>query len=615
MADKTEEIELGMLSSVNDVGRSSLQLSEVSSPKNSSSTPTEDSLPQSSASWKPRLNHSTSRRRANSSLGTKSSAKDLLLGYVEDAFVNAEGDLRRHQSTASTKTSIRSSSVVSTAPPPGEEKKASGGDQTTIEVDRRTSFLFLNALLDEEAAPDPTVSSETSTPSEGTSSDHIFSTSQSTNESLTNKQMEDMRQTMLQHSKDGTFIALETFKRLFADADEHLVHRIWEKYAVPYSDDGGTTRMIAIDQVCNVWSNTFSETTSSSDKRFDFLVELLDTDCDGNISKDEFVDFLEQSTGDIDVQDKTVFRICVDEIYEEFQEEHGEEKELINLTYQQVRTVLSRLGLDKLMSKDGISGHRTGTELISGNGTTTAAEVDNNSTTNSRAGETSQQKEGEEQFVQHSIQNPMGEHHKHSLYDVSTASSSNLMKMVLSEQQEKSYCCECCTSRHIRKNTSRIVWMIFFFGGLACSMIYKYWRYCNTITNSGPHPEFGWSRPDVKEILGLGVCFARSGSQGSMWCVMCLLWPICRGFLVKMRAIPGLWRIIPFDDRILFHTTAAWSLLFTIVVHVVAHLYNYSRYHVAPEEVWNRSVLGLHSGLDAQPAYWEVALKTLPGLT
>jgi len=157
MADKTEEIELGMLSSVNDVGRSSLQLSEVSSPKNSS-TPTVDSLPQSSASWKPRLNHSTSRRRANSSLGTKSSAKDLLLGYVEDAFVNAEGDLRRHQSTASTKTSIRSSSVVSTAPPPGEEKKASGGDQTTIEVDRRTSFLFLNALLDEEAAPDPTVS-------------------------------------------------------------------------------------------------------------------------------------------------------------------------------------------------------------------------------------------------------------------------------------------------------------------------------------------------------------------------------------------------------------------------------------------------------------------------
>jgi hypothetical protein len=111
MADKTEEIELGMLSSVNDVGRSSLQLSEVSSPKNSS-TPTEDSLPQSSASWKQRLNHSTSRRRANSSLGTKSSAKDLLLGYVEDAFVNAEGDLRRHQSTASTKTSIPSSSVV-----------------------------------------------------------------------------------------------------------------------------------------------------------------------------------------------------------------------------------------------------------------------------------------------------------------------------------------------------------------------------------------------------------------------------------------------------------------------------------------------------------------------
>ena len=127
MADKTEEIELSMLSSVNDVGRSSLQLSEVSSPKNSSSTPTEDSLPQSSASWKPRLNHSTSRRRANSSLGTKSSAKDLLLGYVEDAFVNAEGDLRRHQSTASTKTSIRSSSVVSTAPPPRRRKEGQWG--------------------------------------------------------------------------------------------------------------------------------------------------------------------------------------------------------------------------------------------------------------------------------------------------------------------------------------------------------------------------------------------------------------------------------------------------------------------------------------------------------
>jgi hypothetical protein len=109
----------------------------------------------------------------------------------------------------------------------------------------------------------------------------------------------------------------------------------------------------------------------------------------------------------------------------------------------------------------------------------------------------------------------------------------------------------------------------------------------------------------------------------------------------RLRGVPGLWRVIPFDDRLLFHKVAAllharprrgrgaslseygvlgavsrdktplhkvaaWSLLFCTLVHVAAHLYNYSQYHAAATAVWEKSVLGKESGLDPQPAYWEV---------
>lgn len=152
---------------------------------------------------------------------------------------------------------------------------------------------------------------------------------------------------------------------------------------------------------------------------------------------------------------------------------------------------------------------------------------------------------------------------------------------------------------------SRTVWLTVFFLGMFAVMAYKYSMYCCHLH----------CRPDAFDLMNYGVCFARSGSQGTMWCVFWLLWPVCRNFLVNVRLVPGLWRVIPFDDRILFHKVAAWALLFCTLVHVVAHLYNYSQYSTADTAIWAKSVLGKHSGLDPQPAYWEVALKTLPGLT
>jgi hypothetical protein len=67
-------------------------------------------------------------------------------------------------------------------------------------------------------------------------------------------------------------------------------------------------------------------------------------------------------------------------------------------------------------------------------------------------------------------------------------------------------------------------------------------------------------------------------------------------------------------DKTPLHKVAAWSLLFCTLVHVAAHLYNYSQYHAAATAVWEKSVLGKESGLDPQPAYWEVRRGAMWGL-
>lgn len=105
--------------------------------------------------------------------------------------------------------------------------------------------------------------------------------------------------------------------------------------------------------------------------------------------------------------------------------------------------------------------------------------------------------------------------------------------------------------------------------------------------------------------MNYGVCFARAGSQGTMWCVFWLLWPICRNFLVGLRGVPNLWRVVPFDDRLLFHKVAAWSLIACTLVHVVAHLYNYSQYHTAETAVWENSVLGACQERDAEQPHFK----------
>ena len=498
-------------------------------------------------------------------LRSHSSAKSVMLDNVGNAIMNAEAELRRRQNSAGLQ-------IATSTGAAGVESSPAKS-----EISRRSSSVVSHKNLLDLLLVDGDASQTKETKETKESIDNT-----SVQENIDAIHLAEIRKLLYESALGGQHATKEAFIKLFEAADNHVVDQIWKKYAVKV--DGHEEKMISIDDICNIWVSLLSKHDASA-KRLDFLCTLLDTDADGTISKDEFASFLEESSGKLTI-DQEHFRNTVDIIFEEMRDQQADDVNSSDeysddLTYDEVRMILSELGLDTLIvagdagdAGDGRDGRDGGAGTL-----------------------------------------PRGSH-------VGPTPPKDLPKP--DPTIHKSICCECCTRRYCVQNTVRIVWLAFFFVGMLCSMIYKYWRYCNNITWSQPFlvserdrmpAEWGWTRPDVTNLMGRGVCFARSGSQGTMWCAMCLLWPICRGFLVKLRAIPGAWRVIPFDDRILFHKVAAWSLLFCTAVHVVAHLYNYSLYHVAPEGVWNVSVLGKKSGLDAQPDYWEVALLTLPGTT
>ena len=520
------------------------------------------------------------------SLGSMASSLTKINNIVADTFLEAEQELRRRQSLVLP--ILAAAAVVGAQPATAVDPASPVKEDTKTHITRRiSSYKSMVELLlvdDPTTAADNNLKAKKSAPTLTTTNDAISDNAiRRDSKSIVFDAIHftEMRKSLYENSHDGVHVTKEVFTTSLPNVDKHLVLQIWKHYSIRVHDtEKNRTEeanayteepMIAINDICSVWKKILTKHDSSV-ARLDFLCTLLDTDADGSISKTEFADFLIEASGSLHI-DKAIFHTAVDIIFA------GKDE----LTYAEVRVVLGELGLDKLVSVSSTSDSiREPRETKIDFGTSTSA-----------AGK------------------------KH------LSLSSNM-----SMEDEKTtccLCCECCTRRYSAKNSARIVWMCIFFIGLACNMAFKYWRYCNNNLNSPPSfftdgikgykKEWGWTRPDTTKLMGYGVCFARSGSQGSMWCVCCLLFPICRGFLVRLRAIPGLWRIIPFDDRILFHKVAAWSLLGTVVVHVVAHLYNYSLYHVAPDAVWNTSVLGLNSGLPPQPDYWQVALLTLPGLT
>lgn len=405
-------------------------------------------------------------------------------------------------------------------------------------------------------------------------------------------QLDELREKVLRESEGGV-VTHAVFAAHFEGGDVGLVAQIWKRFAVPVGPS--KSMMIKVDDLCRSWQ-MFYDTSSTNARRLDFLCSLLDTDEDGRISRGEFVDFLAGAQQGVEV-DVAHFRVAVDSIFAFMQDDSegaggGED----DLSYTQLRKVMSSLGLQHLFGGAAMNyesrPHREGRESA-------GSEMSSLSISAIKSSD--------------------------ETADVLFSRYSNLKKKDRVSLDDKGAvgvtCClyrcrslESCSYRSMEANAPRVTWLVLFFIGLLAHVVYKFWRYCG---NGGA---WGGDGQCKTELMGYGVCFARAGSQGTMWCVLCLLWPVCRGFLTRLRSnacccCPRGWlgRIIPFDDRLLFHKVAAWSLVACTAVHVVAHLYNYSKYHVASDAAWNASCLAA-SGLGPRPDYSEVML-TLPGWT
>jgi len=122
-------------------------------------------------------------------------------------------------------------------------------------------------------------------------------------------------------------------------------------------------------------------------------------------------------------------------------------------------------------------------------------------------------------------------------------------------------------------------------------------------------------RPDATGLMGHGVNCARAFGQCAMLNTALLLAAACRRSATWLRAaFPALERVVPFDAAMGGHAVAGAALLVSSVGHVLAHVYNFSRYSAAPTPVWEGSVLGQRSGLPPQPRYADVLLSR-PGWT
>ncbi len=430
------------------------------------------------------------------------------------------------------------------------------------------------------------------------------------------REVQELRDKYTQESQDGVHVSQAVFAEQFKDEDPVLVAQIWNRWAVPVGPE--QVMMITIDDLCHSLQVQIGDPDSAS--RLDFLCRLLDSDEDGHISRAEFIDFLVNSNSNQGVDiDVSHFKAAVDSIFDYMHTEDedagdaqtGDDPD--DLTYAQIRIVMQSMGLHHLFGPDR-------DEEQSGRPSAALSISSVRSSDGTAQVLMSSRSEGKKRG-QSGLPFEIGSEVDDDDDDANDAGGDK------GRVGRKCCCCHCrcldaCSGRSLIQNAPRMFWLGFFFIGLIGHMVFKFLRYC------GP---YAWGGDDCPtDLMGYGVCFARSGSQGTMWCVMALLWPVCRGFLTRLRSnafccccccrnndkseTGCVARIIPFDDRLLFHKVAAWSLIFCTVVHVIAHLYNYSLYHVASDEAWNKSCL-VKSGLGPQPEYWEVALLTLPGTT
>lgn len=93
----------------------------------------------------------------------------------------------------------------------------------------------------------------------------------------------------------------------------------------------------------------------------------------------------------------------------------------------------------------------------------------------------------------------------------------------------------------------------------------------------GAYPRYicSLSLSDTNICIRSDTVIARSAALVLHVDVVFILLPVCRNFISLCRRT-RLGQIIPFDKNITFHKATAWSIVFGSVVHIIAHMVNFT---------------------------------------
>ncbi|KAJ1301338.1 hypothetical protein OPQ81_003738 [Rhizoctonia solani] len=80
----------------------------------------------------------------------------------------------------------------------------------------------------------------------------------------------------------------------------------------------------------------------------------------------------------------------------------------------------------------------------------------------------------------------------------------------------------------------------------------------------------------ARSLFGITFPIARTAALVLHVDAAFILLPVCRNFISMLRVSP-LGDIIPFDKNITFHKATAWSIVLFTIVHILAHMVNFTR--------------------------------------
>jgi NADPH oxidase len=105
------------------------------------------------------------------------------------------------------------------------------------------------------------------------------------------------------------------------------------------------------------------------------------------------------------------------------------------------------------------------------------------------------------------------------------------------------------------------------------------------------HYQLKDSSVTARATFGITFPIARTAASVLHVDVIFILLPVCRNFISMLRRTP-LNDVIPFDKNITFHKATAWSIVVGTVVHVLAHMVNFTKLALAvPDQTAGQRVV------------------------